>query len=153
DDPMPSGRGSTRPALAASLAILLALAPGAAALRRDVILATTTSTQDSGLLDTLVPVFERQSGYRVKVIAVGTGQSLAMGARGDADVVLAHAPALEQKYLAEGVFLERRLVMYNDFVLVGPPRDPARIRGLRRLAEAMRRIAETGSPFVSRGDQ
>lgn len=118
----------------------------------DVILATTTSTQDSGLLDVLVPVFEKQSGYRVKTIAVGTGQSLAMGARGDADVVLVHAPSLEKKYVAEGAFVNRRLVMYNDFILVGPPSDPAGIKGMRQLARAFQRIAESNGLFVSRGD-
>jgi tungstate transport system substrate-binding protein len=123
-----------------------------AAETEDVILATTTSTQDSGLLDTLVPLFEKQSGYRVKTIAVGTGQSLAMGARGEADVVLVHAPSLEEKYVAEGAFINRRMVMYNDFVIVGPPSDPARIKGMRRLAQAFKRIAESGAPFVSRGD-
>src|SRR5882672_485419 len=102
-------------------------APGPAT--RDVILATTTSTQDSGLLDVLIPLFQKQSGYRVKTIAVGTGQALAMGARGDADVVLAHAPSLEKKYLAEGAFVHRRMVMFNDYVVVGPPADPARIQG------------------------
>jgi tungstate transport system substrate-binding protein len=118
----------------------------------DVILATTTSTQDSGLLDALVPVFEKQSGYRVKTIAVGTGQALAMGARGDADVVLVHAPSLEKKYVAEGAYVNRQLVMYNDFVVVGPPSDPARIKGVRRLVDALRRIAESKVVFVSRGD-
>ncbi|MGH7265909.1 MAG: substrate-binding domain-containing protein [Candidatus Rokuibacteriota bacterium] len=121
--------------------------------KRDVILATTTSTQDSGLLDVLVPLFEQQSGYRVKTIAVGTGQSLAMGARGNADVVLVHAPSLERKYVAEGAFVNRRLVMFNDFVVVGPPSDPARIKGMRRLAEAFRQIAESQARFVSRGDR
>jgi tungstate transport system substrate-binding protein len=120
---------------------------------RDVILATTTSTQDSGLLDVLVPLFQKQSGSRVKTIAVGTGQALAMGARGDADVVLAHAPPLEKKYLAEGALVHRRMVMFNDYVVVGPPADPAKIRGTRSVAEALRRIAETKAPFVSRGDK
>lgn len=118
----------------------------------DVILATTTSTQDSGLLDLLVPMFEKQSGYRVKTIAVGTGQSLAMGARGDADVALAHAPSLEKKYVAEGTFVDRRLVMYNDFVIVGPPSDPARVKGHQHLLPALRQIAESKVMFVSRGD-
>lgn len=120
--------------------------------KRDIILATTTSTQDSGLLDVLVPMFEKQAGHRVKTIAVGTGQSLAMGARGDADVVLVHAPTLEKKYVAEGAFVNRRMVMFNDYVIVGPPADPARIKGLRHLREVFGRIAETRGPFVSRGD-
>jgi len=92
---------------------------------RDVILATTTSTRDAGLLDTLVPLFERQTGYRVKVIAVGSGQALEMGRRGDADVVLAHAPEAERVLADSGYFVIRRLVMHNDFLVVGPPGDPA----------------------------
>lgn len=119
---------------------------------RDVILATTTSTQDTGLLDSLVPGFERQYGYRVKVVAVGTGQALALGARGDADVVLVHAPELEQRYLASGAFRNRRLVMSNDFVLVGPPDDPIALRQAGTLGGAMRRLGEGRAAFVSRGD-
>ncbi|MBI1847631.1 MAG: substrate-binding domain-containing protein, partial [Candidatus Rokubacteria bacterium] len=124
-------------------ALSLAVAP------RAVILSTTTSTQDSGLLDVLVPMFEKRSGYTVKPIAVGTGQALALAARGEADVVLAHAPGLEKKYVAEGRLLNRRLVMYNDFVLVGPPEDPAKIRGTKKAADAMRAIASSRSRFVS----
>jgi len=138
--------------LAISFLAVLPAAIAEAQIRGDVILATTTSTQDSGLLDVLVPMFEKSSGYRVKTIAVGTGQALVMGARGDADVVLAHAPSLEKKYEAEGVFVNRRMVMYNEFVVVGPPHDPARIKGMRRLAEAFRRLAENKGPFASRGD-
>ncbi len=137
-------------------ALLVGLSGGLAGVQAqskgDVILATTTSTQDSGLLDVLVPMFEKQSGYRVKTIAVGTGQSLAMGARGDADVVLVHAPTLEKKYVAEGAFVNRRLVMYNDFVVVGPPADPAKVKGMRQLAKAFRQIAESKVLFASRGD-
>lgn len=117
------------------------------------ILSTTTSTQDSGLLDVLVPVFERQTGYTVKTISVGTGQALALAARGEADVTLAHAPALEKKYLAEGRMLNRRLVMYNDFVIAGPDADPARVRGLTSATAALRKIAAAGARFVSRGDR
>jgi tungstate transport system substrate-binding protein len=124
----------------------------AGAQRSPVILSTTTSTQDSGLLDVLVPLFERQTGYTVKTIAVGTGQALALAARGEADVVLAHAPALEKKYVAEGKMLDRRLVMYNDFVIIGPPEDPAKIKGTKKAADAMKAIAASGSRFVSRGD-
>ena len=134
-------------------ALLLALAPlPAAAQRSPVILSTTTSTQDSGLLDVLVPLFEQKTGYTVKTIAVGTGQALALAARGEADVVLAHAPALEKKYVADGKMLDRRLVMYNDFVIIGPADDPAKIKGLTKAADAMKVIAATGSRFVSRGD-
>jgi tungstate transport system substrate-binding protein len=117
-----------------------------------VILSTTTSTQDSGLLDVLVPMFERQRGYTVKTLAVGTGQALALAARGEADVVLAHAAALEKKYVKEGKMLNRRLVMYNDFVIIGPANDPAGIKGTASAAQAMKSIAHTASRFVSRGD-
>jgi tungstate transport system substrate-binding protein len=134
-------------------ALVIAMFPAhAAAQRSPVILSTTTSTQDSGLLDVLVPLFERQTGYTVKTIAVGTGQALALAARGEADVVLAHAPALEKKYVAEGKMLDRRLVMYNDFVIIGPPEDPAKIKGTKKAADAMKAIAASGSRFVSRGD-
>ena len=134
-------------------ALFLAILPEpAAAQRSPVILSTTTSTQDSGLLEVLVPLFEQKTGYTVKTIAVGTGQALALAARGEADVVLAHAPALEKKYVADGKMLDRRLVMYNDFVIIGPAHDPARIRGMTKAADAMKAIAMTGSRFVSRGD-
>jgi tungstate transport system substrate-binding protein len=134
-------------------ALVIAMFPAhAAAQRSPVILSTTTSTQDSGLLDVLVPLFERQTGYTVKTIAVGTGQALALAARGEADVVLAHAPALEKKYVAEGKMLDRRLVMYNDFVIIGPPEDPAKIKATKKAADAMKAIAASGSRFVSRGD-
>jgi len=135
------------------IALVLAILPlSAEAQRPPVILSTTTSTQDSGLLDVLVPLFERQMGYTVKTIAVGTGQALALAGRGEADVVLAHAPALEKKYIADGKMLNRRLVMYNDFVIIGPAEDPAKIKGMAKAADAMKAIAATGSRFVSRGD-
>ena len=139
--------------LIALVLLLNAVAPvGVHAQRAPVILSTTTSTQDSGLLDVLVPMFERQHGYTIKTIAVGTGQALTLGARGEADVVLAHAPELEKKYVAEGTMRNRRLVMYNDFVIIGPADDPARIRGIASAAQAMHAIAQSGSRFVSRGD-
>ena len=117
-----------------------------------VIMATTTSTQDSGLLDVVVPLFEKRTGYVVKTISVGTGQALALGGRGEADVVLVHAPEAEKKYLAEGTLVNRRLVMHNDFIVVGPKEDPARIGGLKKASDALRRIVETKAAFVSRGD-
>ena len=126
-----------------------AQAPGS----NTVILSTTTSTHDSGLLDVLVPLFERQSGYSVKTISVGTGQALALAARGEADVTLAHAPAVEKKYVAEGKMHSRRLVMYNDFLVIGPESDPAKIRGEKSVVAALKKISETGSRFVSRGDK
>jgi len=132
--------------------VLLIVPVSAEAQRPPVILSTTTSTQDSGLLDVLVPLFERQTGYSIKTIAVGTGQALALAGRGEADVVLAHAPALEKKYIADGKMLNRRLVMYNDFVIIGPAEDPAKIKGMTKAADAMKAIASTGSRFVSRGD-
>jgi tungstate transport system substrate-binding protein len=135
------------------IALVLAILPlSAKAQRPPVILSTTTSTQDSGLLDVLVPLFERQTGYSVKTIAVGTGQALALAGRGEADVVLAHAPALEKKYIADGKMLNRRLVMYNDFVIIGPAEDPAKIKRMTKAADAMKAIASSGSRFVSRGD-
>jgi tungstate transport system substrate-binding protein len=118
-----------------------------------VILSTTTSTQDSGLLDVLVPRFEKQRGLTVKTISVGTGQALALAARGEADVTLAHAPALEKKYVEDGKMRNRRLVMYNDFVIIGPEDDPARIKGMPKAADALRKVAAAGSRFVSRGDK
>jgi tungstate transport system substrate-binding protein len=118
-----------------------------------VIVSTTTSTQDSGLLDVLVPMFEKKTGLSVKTIPVGTGQALALAARGEADVTLAHAPSVEKKYVEEGKMSNRRLVMYNDFVIVGPAEDPARIKGLPHAVDALPRIAESRSRFVSRGDR
>jgi tungstate transport system substrate-binding protein len=136
----------------AALALALAGCGDDDGARSPVILATTTSTQDSGLLDVLVPAFERERGYRVKTIAVGSGEAIEMGARGEADVVLAHSPAAEQELMSEGKGGERRTVMHNDFVLVGPPADPAQVRGAT-AAEALARIARAGAPFVSRGDE
>jgi tungstate transport system substrate-binding protein len=132
-----------------------ALAPAARAgdaAPKAVILATTTSTQDSGLLDALVPAFEKQTGYVVKTISVGSGQAIAMGRKGEADVLLVHSPADEQKLVQDGFTASRRLVMHNDFVLVGPPADPAGIRGAGSTRDAARRVAEAGSLFLSRGD-
>jgi tungstate transport system substrate-binding protein len=133
------------------LAVVPALAQAPAS--RTVILSTTTSTQDSGLLDVLVPMFEKSTGYTVKTISVGTGQALALAARGEADVTLCHAPALEKKYVAEGKMLDRRLVMYNDFLVVGPEPDPARLRGERSVVAAMKKLAAAQARFVSRGDK
>ena len=141
-----------RRGLIAALVLATILPLPAGAQRAPVILSTTTSTQDSGLLDVLVPLFERQTGYAVKTIAVGTGQALVLAARGEADVVLAHAPELEKKYVADGKMLNRRIVMYNDFVVIGPADDPAKIKGTKRAADAMKAIAASGARFVSRGD-
>jgi len=124
----------------------------AAESNKNVILSTTTSTQDSGLLDVLVPLFEKQTGYSVKTVSVGTGQALAQAAKGDADVVLVHAPSLEKKYVADGKLLNRRLVMYNDFVIIGPKEDPAKIKSAKTALAALKLIEQSKSPFVSRGD-
>src|SRR5437879_13020806 len=125
--------------------------PPATAQSPDVILATTTSTRDAGLLDSLLPVFERRTRYHVKVIAVGSGQALAMGRRGDADLVLSHAPEAERALVDSGYFVRRRLVMHNEFLVVGPASDPAGLRGLSDAVAAFRRLGERRGPFVSRG--
>jgi tungstate transport system substrate-binding protein len=132
--------------------ILGATAEAAESKDKNVILSTTTSTQDSGLLDVLVPLFEKQTGYSVKTVSVGTGQALAMAAKGDADVALVHAPSLEKKYVADGKLLNRRLVMYNDFVIIGPKEDPAKIKSAKTALAALKLIEQSKSPFVSRGD-
>jgi tungstate transport system substrate-binding protein len=140
--------------LAAAALLVAPLAPvPAAAQRPDLILATTTSTRDAGLLDSLLPLFERESGYRVKVVAVGSGQALEMGRRGDADVVLSHAPESERALVDSGYFVRRRLVMHNDFIIVGPPGDPAGLRGTSDAVAAFQRLAQRRATFVSRGDR
>ena len=118
----------------------------------ELILATTTSTRDSGLLDALLPVFEEQTGYKVKMVAVGTGAALAMGEEGNADVLLVHAPSSEEELMAKGFGSQRDLIMHNDFIIVGPKDDPAGIGGLTVAADAFSKIAEAQSIFVSRAD-
>ncbi|HHI77209.1 MAG TPA: hypothetical protein ENJ94_08555 [Gammaproteobacteria bacterium] len=141
------------PRLFRHLLVVLALCAGPLAAQPQVLrLATTTSTENSGLLAYLLPAFERASGYQVHVIAVGTGKALRMGRDGDVDVVLVHAPAAEQAFVAEGAGILRRAVMHNDFVIVGPRGDRAGIRGLRDAVTALQRIARRRAPFVSRGD-
>jgi len=114
-------------------------------------LATTTSTQDSGLLDVLIPDFEKKTGYKVKTSAVGTGAALAIGARGDADVVLVHAPSLEADFMKQGNGDRRLFVMHNDFIVVGPPSDPAAIKG-KPVLDALKALAAAQATFISRGD-
>ena len=140
--------------LAAVLVLVFYAAPATAAppKQKNIILSTTTSTQDSGLLDVLLPVFEKKTGYFVKTIAVGSGQAMAMGQKGEADVLLVHSPAAEKKFIAEGYGINRRLVMHNDFIVVGPKSDPAKIKGTKSTVEAFKKIAASGAIFMSRGD-
>jgi len=133
------------------LSLGLSACKAAAPANPNLILSTTTSTQDSGLLDVLVPAFEKQTGYTVKTVAVGSGQALKMGEEGNADVLLVHAPASEKTYMDNGFGSDRRLVMHNDFIIVGPAADPAGIKG-KKVGEAFQTIASSGAPFVSRGD-
>jgi tungstate transport system substrate-binding protein len=142
-------------ALQAGLVLLLALTAWSPALaqQKNIILSTTTSTQDSGLLDVLIPIFEKKTGYFVKTIAVGSGQAMAMGQKGEADVLLVHSPAAEKKFVSEGYGVNRRLVMHNDFIVVGPVEDPAKIKGTKAAVEAFKKIASAGQVFLSRGDK
>ena len=134
----------------ATITLLVFTLPALAA-PKTVILATTTSTQDSGLLDVLVPIFEKESGFQVKTISVGSGQAMKMGEKGEADVLLVHSPDAEKKFMSEGFGVTRRLVMHNDFIILGPVADPAKIKGTT-AADTMKRIAQSGALFVSRGD-
>jgi tungstate transport system substrate-binding protein len=143
--------GGRLPLLGVGIALALAGAAHGAD-EETLLLATTTSVQDSGLLETLLPEFEKQSGIRTRVVAVGSGAALEMGARGDADLVLSHAPETEERLLAEGAFVSRRPFMENFFVIVGPPGDPAGVRDAANAPEALRRIAAARAPWVSRGD-
>ena len=121
--------------------------------QRSITVSSTTSTQDSGLFGHLLPIFKAKTGIEVKVVSQGTGQALDTGKRGDADVVFVHARAQELKFVEDGFSLERKAVMYNDFVLIGPKADPAGIRGTRDIAAALKAIAGKQSVFVSRGDR
>lgn len=132
--------------------VLLVGSAGWASGEQKILLATTTSVRDSGLLDTLLPVFLERTGIRVQVIAVGSGAALRMGAEGNADVLLTHAPAGEEALVASGAVVARRPFMQNHFVIAGPKQDPADVRGADSAAEAYRRIAASGAPYVSRGD-
>lgn len=142
-----------------SMALILLLALGLEACNvaqnepQTLRLATTTSTEDSGLLDAILPEFESQQNARLEVIAVGTGQALALGEAGDADVLLVHAPAREAAFVADGHGTQRYDVMYNDFVIVGPRADPAGIRALAQAADALAAIASAQAPWASRGDE
>jgi len=135
-----------------TLSFLVLAAVNVQAQQKTVILATTTSTQDSGLLDVLIPMFEKQTGYFVKTIAVGSGQAMAMGQKGEADVLLVHSPAAEKKFVTEAYGVNRRLVMHNDYIILGPTSDPAKIKGMKATAEAFKKIASASALFLSRGD-
>jgi tungstate transport system substrate-binding protein len=116
-------------------------------------MASTTSTQNSGLFDSLLPVFEKKTGIKIDVVAVGTGASIEIGKRGDADVVFVHAKEQELNAVEEGFFVNRHDVMYNDFVIIGPPSDPAKVKGMKSAADALKAVSASGSSFVSRGDK
>ena len=139
-----------------SLALVAAATLGlslSAQAQKNLILATTTSTQDTGLLDVLVPMFEKKTGYFVKTIAVGSGQAMAMGQKGEADVLLVHSPDAEKQFMADGYGVNRLIVMHNDFVVVGPPADPAGLKSIKVPADAFKKLAATETLFMSRGDK
>ena len=141
--------------MAFAFALFATIAPStsqAAPANKTIILATTTSTQDSGLLDELLPVFEKQTGYFVKTISVGSGQAMKMGEKGEADVLLVHSPDAEKKFVEEGYGVNRMLVMHNDFVILGPAADPAKIKGEKSAKVALQKIAAANALFLSRGD-
>jgi tungstate transport system substrate-binding protein len=142
------------PALFAALLLTLVVfgVPSVNAAPKTIILATTTSTQDSGLLDVLIPVFEKDTGYFVKTISVGSGQAMKMGEKGEADVLLVHSPDAEKKMVEQGFAINRRLVMHNDFIIVGPPADPAKIKAVKSSKEALKKIAAANALFLSRAD-
>ena len=132
--------------------ILPSILFSATAQQKNIILATTTSTQDSGLLDVLVPVFEKKTGFFVKTIAVGSGQAMALGQKGEADVLLVHSPEAEKKIVTEGYGINRRIVMHNDYIIAGPKEDPAKIKGIKLASEAFKKLALANALFLSRGD-
>jgi len=134
-----------------ALVIILSMTP-VQAQEKTIILATTTSTQDSGLLDVLLPVFEKKTGYFVKTIAVGSGQAMAMGQKGEADVLLVHSPAAEKKFIADGFGINRKIIMHNDYIIVGSSEDPAKLKGTKSTPEAFKKIASAAALFMSRGD-
>jgi tungstate transport system substrate-binding protein len=138
--------------IAGCLSALLTMAPGFAA-DRFITVASTTSTEQSGLFKHLLPVFEKKSGVQVRVVALGTGQALDMARRGDADVVFVHDPVAEQKFVSEGYGVRRQEVMYNDFILIGSKADPAKVAGGHDIVAALKAIQSARAPFVSRGDK
>jgi tungstate transport system substrate-binding protein len=136
-----------------ALVLLFTLAATAALAETRIKMASTTSTQNSGLFDYLLPIFEKKTGIKIDVVAVGTGASIEIGKRGDADVVFVHAKEQELKAVEEGFFVNRHDVMYNDFVIIGPPNDPAKVKGMKSAADAFKAIVGSGASFVSRGDK
>jgi tungstate transport system substrate-binding protein len=134
-------------------AFFIIFSPDQAPAETRIRMASTTSTQNSGLFDYLLPIFEKKTGIKIDVVAVGTGASIEIGKRGDADVVFVHAKEQELKAVEEGYFVNRHDVMYNDFVIIGPTSDPAKIKGMKSATEAFKKVAESGSSFVSRGDK
>jgi len=141
-----------RTIVAVVLGAIVFVSPGYAQ-DKSIVVASTTSTQDSGLFEYLLPLFKKKTGITVKVVAQGTGQALDTGRRGDADVVFVHAKSAEEKFLAEGQGVKRYPVMYNDFVLIGPKTDPAGIKGMKDVAKAFQTIKAKQAPFISRGDR
>ena len=139
--------------LGAAIAVATGFAGAVFAQEKSIVVASTTSTQDSGLFGYLLPLFKAKAGIDVKVVAQGTGQALDTARRGDADVVFVHAKAAEEKFLAEGFGVKRFPVMYNDFILIGPARDPAGVSGTRDIVAALKAIRQKQAPFVSRGDR
>lgn len=144
---------SRRKSLTFALAAFMLAAAPAAQAQKFITVASTTSTEQSGLFKHILPIFQTKTGIEVRVVALGTGQSLDMGKRGDADVVFVHARSAEEKFIAEGYGVKRLPVMYNDFVLIGPKSDPAKIAGGKDTLEALRKIKAAAAPFVSRGDR
>jgi tungstate transport system substrate-binding protein len=131
---------------------LLATTPAAFAQDKSIVVASTTSTRDSGLFDHILPMFEKKTGIKVKVVAQGTGKALDTGRRGDADVLFVHAKAQEEKFVKDGFGVKRYPVMYNDFVIIGPKSDPAGVKGSKDVTAALKKIKAKGAPFISRGD-
>src|SRR5664280_105379 len=142
-----------RALIAAAFGAVVIAAPAAIAQDKSIVVASTTSTQDSGLFEYLLPLYKQKTGVTVKVVSQGTGQALDTGRRGDADVVFVHAKSAEEKFLAEGEGVKRFPVMYNDFVLIGPKSDPAGIKGMKDVGQALKAIMAKQAAFISRGDR
>src|SRR5512147_2999999 len=139
--------------IALSVLTLILITAAVATAETRIRMASTTSTQNSGLFEYLLPLFEKKTGIKIDVVAVGTGASIEIGKRGDAHVVFVHAKEQELKAVEEGFFVNRHDVMYNDFVIIGPPNDPAKVKGLKSTADAFKAIAAAESTFISRGDK